>query len=110
MDAAGRCHHADGLSRQVAAIQALAHGPEQRAGYAGRRPRFLLRARARRADHAEGGSLSTTPFGLKESRISTDPSTTATSTQPPLLDAVLLRHAIDVSSNPVTRTPSSRCG
>jgi len=66
-----------------------------------------LRVRVRKADHAVGGSVITT-CGFTESRTSTDLSRTATCTQLPVLDAVLLRHAIHGSSNSVTRPPCRR--
>ena len=69
----------------------------------------MLRARARKADHAAGERLSTTPSGFTESRIQ-DRSlpATATSTQLPLSDAVLFRHAMCGTSNSPTRPPPRR--
>ncbi len=64
-----------------------------------------MRARSKKEDHTAGESLSTTPFRFFESRTSNDPSATATSRQPPLLDAVLFRHLMDGSSKSITRTP-----
>lgn len=52
-----------------------------------------------------GDSLSTVPSGFTESRISTDPSWTATSTQLPPADFVLLRHSMDGTPRSVTATP-----
>ena len=63
---------------------------------------------ARKADHAAGDSLSISPFGFAESRISTDPSTNATSTQPLVSDAPLFRHEMHGSLKSATRSPSRR--
>jgi hypothetical protein len=72
--------------------------------------RYLIVAviQARKADHAAGDSLSISPFGFAESRISTDPSTTATSTQPLVSDAPLFRHEMHGSLKSATRSPSRR--
>ena len=64
-----------------------------------------LRVKARKADHAVGESLSTALTGFMESRTSTDPSWIATSTQLPLLDAVLFRHAMLCSSDSANHPP-----
>lgn len=69
-----------------------------------------MRARSRKEDQPAGGSLITALSGFLESLTSSDPPTTATSTQPPLLEAVLFRQQIDGSSNSITRTPSSPQG
>jgi hypothetical protein len=63
------------------------------------------RVSARKADHTTGGSLSTGPSGIAESRIRTRPSTTATSTQPLVSDARLFRHAMHGSSQSATGPP-----
>ncbi len=68
----------------------------------------MLRACAKKADHAAGERLSTTPSGFVESRISTDPPATATSTQLPLPVFVLMRHSIRGFSKSATCPPPRR--
>jgi hypothetical protein len=69
-------------------------------------PGRFSRACITKADHAAAGHRSSAPSRFAESRTSTVPPTAATSTQPPLLDAVLLRHTMEGSSNSATRPPT----
>jgi hypothetical protein len=69
-----------------------------------------VRARLRKADQAEGGSLSKAWPGFTESRISTHRSTTATSTQAEVSHTVLLRQVMHGSLKSATRSPSPRRG
>lgn len=68
----------------------------------------LAASEVRRTDHAAVETLSTGPSRFTESRISTDPSATATSTQPPLFDAVLLRHVMHAPLKSATCLPRRR--
>lgn len=62
-----------------------------------------------KADHAAGGSVSTTD-GSTESRTPTDPSAVATSTQLSLPDFVLLRQTMHDLSKSATRPPPRTAG
>lgn len=72
-------------------------------GQAQLKPKSLLRARVRKADHTAGESRSIRPSGFPESRTSTEPSTTATSTQPSVSDALLFRQTMNGFSKLATR-------
>jgi hypothetical protein len=69
----------------------------RRQAYSRQGSKVSSRADVRKTGHAAAETSSTGPSGFFESRISTDPSAAATSTQPPLLDAVLLRHMMQES-------------
>lgn len=82
-----------------------ADGEQEAATWANSELRSVTQVCATKSDHAPSENPSTGPSRFIESRSRTDLPSPPTSTQPPLLDAVLFRHTMHGSSKSATCPP-----